>query len=122
MRKYIYIGIALGGGAGSAVRYWLSEAYNQTGLLPYGTLLVNLTGCFLLSFFFHNFFTSALPESVKKGITTGFAGSLTTFSTFSIESIELLQESLYVGGCYLSLSLIGGMIMTCAGFKLGESV
>ncbi|MFD2922692.1 fluoride efflux transporter CrcB [Halobacillus naozhouensis] len=120
MRKYIYIGIALGGGAGSTIRYWLSEVFNQNGLLPYGTLLVNLAGCFLLSFFFSKFINSTWSPSVKIGLTTGFIGSLTTFSTFTIESIELLQDSLYLGSFYLLFSLLGGFIMTWSGLKIGD--
>ncbi|UOR11787.1 fluoride efflux transporter CrcB [Halobacillus amylolyticus] len=119
MRSSVYLGIALGGGAGSAIRYWLSEAFNLGGLLPYGTLFANLAGCFLLSFLYQKFLVSALSKTIQKAVTTGFVGSLTTFSTYSVESVRLFEEHLFTGVVYIMLSLVGGLAMTWMGFKVG---
>ena len=88
------ISIFIGGGLGAIIRYWFSILLSNKYLynldaIPLGTLTVNLIGCFLLGFI-----SGAMPinTALKLGLTTGFMGGLTTFSTFGVENARLLTE------------------------------
>ena len=87
--------IAIFGALGCLARYGLSGlVYNLTGrAFPYGTLAVNIIGAFLIGFIMEFSLRSALiPQQLRVGITIGFLGGLTTFSTFSFETFKLLEE------------------------------
>ena len=98
--------IALGGALGALARYglagWVQDGTADT--FPWGTLVVNVLGCFLLGFAFRTLQLSALPPALRGAITVGFLGAFTTFSTFSLEAVGLIQEERwaraigYVGG------------------------
>ncbi len=91
--KIFYLGIF--GGLGCVARYMISGwVYNFAGrTLPYGTLAVNLIGSLLLGLVMEGSLRSTLlsPE-LRIGITVGFLGGFTTFSTFSYETVRLLEE------------------------------
>jgi fluoride exporter len=86
--------IALGGGLGASLRYLTSKSvqslFNQ--LFPYGTLCVNICGSFLIGFLFFLFDHVIVPRDIRSFLTIGFLGAFTTFSTYSLETINLLQE------------------------------
>lgn len=95
----IYIFIALGGATGACLRYFLSQLMLQwfgKGF-PFGTLLVNVVGSFLLGFLYslleHGQLESALWRTT---IGIGFLGALTTFSTFSVDTLMLFQQGLWL--------------------------
>src|SRR4051812_40935639 len=82
--------VALGGAVGSVIRYVVGVAVqSRSGLdFPAGTLLVNLTGSFLLGFLIHYALeTPAITPELRGLLTTGFCGGYTTFSTFSYETV-----------------------------------
>ena len=91
--QIVYIGLF--GALGCVSRYLVSGwVLGAAGVaLPYGTLAVNLTGSFLLGLIMEGSQHSALlsPE-IRLGITVGFMGGFTTFSTFSYETIRLLED------------------------------
>lgn len=87
--------IALGGGLGCVSRYALSGAvYNLFGKgFPYGTLAVNALGTLIIGFLMEfGLHSTLLPANLRVGLTVGFLGGLTTFSTFSYETFRLLEE------------------------------
>jgi CrcB protein len=98
--------IALGGALGALARYGLSGWVQggAAGTFPWGTMVVNVLGCFLLGFAFRLLQLSTLPPALRAAVTVGFLGAFTTFSTFSLEAVGLLQEERwaraagYVGG------------------------
>jgi CrcB protein len=95
--KFLIAG--LGGFVGSAFRYWIStETYRLLGQgFPYGTLLVNVVGCFLIGFlmaFFEERFV--INPNLRIFLTIGILGGFTTFSTFSFETVSLLREGSYL--------------------------
>lgn len=118
--------IALGGSAGSVLRF-LSQKYVGQWLgehFPFGTLLVNITGCLLIGIFYdisarHNTFT---PE-LRLLLMTGFCGGFTTFSAFSLESLTLLQQDrLGAVIAYTLLSVASGLLAVWAGSWISRSV
>lgn len=115
------IAIAIGGSAGSVLRWLLSVRLNALfPSLPPGTLMVNLAGGFIIgaamAFFLRN---PELDPAWKLLIITGFCGGLTTFSTFSLEIVTLMQSGNYLWAMTSVLThVIGSLLMTFAGFWL----
>jgi CrcB protein len=86
---------------------------------PLGTLLVNVLGCFLLGIVAAGVASHGWPANLQLLLGTGFCGGLTTFSTFSVEAIELLQRRLTLAGIgYLAGSLLLGIGAAASGYAL----
>jgi fluoride exporter len=118
---YLYVGI--GGTIGSVLRYFVSCLSLPTFYhFPMGTLFVNLLGAFVLGWFVARVAPlQSISQEVKAGISTGIIGSFTTFSTLSVEVIQLIQDSFYLWlFLYLSISVVGGLILTAIGFSIGQ--
>lgn len=114
------IGLAAGTLVGGFCRYWLAGTiYGLMGVqFPYGTLVVNLAGCFAIGLL------NALAEmkwllgpEARILLMTGFCGAFTTFSTFMLETSNLLKDGEALRALInIAGSLIGGFIL----FRLGE--
>lgn len=93
----MYLFIALGGATGACLRYFLSQLMFQwfgKGF-PFGTLLVNIVGSFLLGFLYSLLEHGQLEAALwRTTIGMGFLGALTTFSTFSVDTLMLFQQGL----------------------------
>lgn len=90
-----YLSVALGGAAGAVLRYGLSGwLHSLTGLLfPIGTLAVNVAGSFVIGLVLQlSTDRFLLSVEMRLLLTTGLCGGLTTFSTFSYETLTLLEE------------------------------
>jgi CrcB protein len=92
----IYLYVAVGGALGSMARFWLANTMAVlTGAdFPWGTLLINVLGSFVISFFGMLTGTSqrfAVPYEARIFVTVGLCGGFTTFSSFSLQTIELLR-------------------------------
>jgi CrcB protein len=93
------LAIAAGGAVGSVLRYWMSAwVHSVAGRgFPYGTLAVNVLGCLLMGFLFALLVERLSTDSaVRAGILIGVLGGFTTFSSFSIETFNLLEEGLWL--------------------------
>ena len=93
MAEFSFLAIAIGGGLGSVARFVISrEMGNWLGsYLPYGTLTVNVAGSLALGWFATIFLDRPeINSAIRLGLTVGFLGAFTTFSTFSYESLQLL--------------------------------
>jgi len=91
MREILAIAVcgAIGALARAGISAWLVDRP-----LPWGTLLVNVLGCFVLGLITGLALAdTGLPEAWRKPVATGFLGSLTTFSTFGVETVRLLETS-----------------------------
>lgn len=115
------IAVAIGGSAGSVLRWILGVRLNALfPNLPPGTLAVNLIGGLIIgaamAFFLRN---PEIDPTWKLFIATGFCGGLTTFSTFSLEIVTLMQSGQFFWAISTVLAhLIGSLLMTFAGFWL----
>ncbi|KGT86667.1 camphor resistance protein CrcB [Erwinia typographi] len=115
------IAVAIGGSAGSVLRWILGVRLNALfPNLPPGTLAVNLIGGLIIgaamAFFLRN---PELDPTWKLFIATGFCGGLTTFSTFSLEVVTLMQSGQFFWAVSTVLAhLIGSLLMTFVGFWL----
>lgn len=93
------LAIAVCGALGCLARYWLSGwVYDLVGrAFPWGTLVVNVVGAYLIGLIMEFALRSTLiPPSLRIGLTIGFLGGLTTFSTFSYETFRLLEDGEFV--------------------------
>lgn len=91
--KHILL-IAAGGSLGAVVRYGLSTfVYHVTSeVFPWGTLVINVTGSFLIGMFIELFDTAIIPAEWRSFMTIGFLGAYTTFSTYTLETVNLLRD------------------------------
>jgi len=104
--------VAIGGAAGAVMRWLMASGVQKMagGAFPWGTFAVNALGSFLLGFLFVWLIErSTASELVRLAITVGFLGAFTTFSTYSLESIRLLQE----GAFSLAFGNIVGQVVVC---------
>lgn len=119
---YNILAVFVGGGIGAVTRFLIScVAKSCCNLSLYGTLVANLAGCFLIGYIFGITLnkTEFLPPVVKLLITVGFLGGLTTFSTFSLESFELLKDGRIVSAiAYIAGSCILSLLLVLSGYAL----
>jgi CrcB protein len=118
--------VAFGGGVGSACRYAASVwAANRFGpAMPYGTLLVNVVGCFIIGLFMTITTERIIVNPYwRLLISVGFLGGLTTFSSFSYETWRLILEgeAMRAAG-NIGLNLIASLAATWLGIVLARSV
>jgi fluoride exporter len=118
--------IAAFGAAGATSRYGVGVLMQRLlgdGFV-YGTLAVNLTGCFLLGFVWHTAQVRqefSAPLSAALGI--GFLGALTTYSTFGLETFLCLEERRFaLAGASVAVNLLGGLLLVWAGVSLARYV
>jgi len=124
-----YLWVAIGGALGSVSRYWLSgfvaARFGET--FPWGTLVINVTGSFVIGIFA----ALAIPEGrmdsqsrlfATQFLMIGVCGGYTTFSSFSLQTLNLLRERewLYAGGNVI-LSVTLCMIAVWLGYLLGAT-
>ncbi|MCQ2789304.1 MAG: CrcB family protein [bacterium] len=87
------------------------------------TFVVNVIGSFIIGFVFGMYLKRPFSNSVKLALTTGFCGGLTTFSTFSYESYELLKNGSYILGLsYIVLSFVVCIVFAGLGVYVAEHV
>lgn len=114
--------VLLGGAVGAPLRYVVDAWFRlrRPGAFPWGTLAVNVAGTLVLGFVGALVATSAAPGWVNTLVGTGFCGALTTFSTFSVENVRLLEGGARrTAAGYLCASLALGGAAALLGWQLG---
>jgi CrcB protein len=122
---YPLIYIAIGGAAGALLRYSVSGYIfrNSDGLLPWGTIAVNLIGCFIIGFLWNIFENFTYSPNTRAFIFIGILGAFTTFSTFGIESFYLLKDGeIKLGIINILISNVGGIGLVAIGYILSKSL
>ena len=113
-----YLFVSLGAALGGSLRYWLSSFVYKflPATFPYGTLIINGVGSFILGFIMFDLNERGLiGHELRLFLTVGFCGGFTTFSTFSFETVNLLKDGQYMSAAlnvFLSLFLcLGGVFL-----------
>lgn len=112
---YNFLMVGLGGALGSLLRYGIS-VYVQIPTFPLATLCVNIIGTFTLGLL-TGYFTKR-NRSVPLLLGTGLCGGFTTMSTFTAESVRLLETSMWLSGFYISTTLILGIFFGLFGLSI----
>jgi fluoride exporter len=120
-----YLWIALGGALGSMARFWCADAVARKfgGAFPIGTLFVNVAGSFIIGIFAGLITPEGrwdAPVSVRLFFVTGICGGYTTFSTFSLQTLDLARRGAW-GYAMLNAALSVGacMVAVWMGYFLG---
>lgn len=120
------LAIAGGGALGALGRYWMSGGvYRLLGTgFPWGTLTVNVVGSFLMGLLVVLFLERlAVGPEWRAAVLVGFLGAFTTFSTFSIETLTLIEEGFMAKALLNVLASVLACVLACwAGILLGRSL
>ena len=116
MTKEILI-VGVGSFAGGVLRYILSVGLSKLGRLwafPIGIMLINILGCFLIGVLYGYFKSKATTDPVLPLLLmTGVLGGFTTFSTFSFETIQLLQQNEWLKAALYVVGSVGLGVAAC---------
>jgi CrcB protein len=120
-----YLAVAIGGCLGSVARYWLSGVvYRLSGSgFPYGTLAVNVLGCFVLGAIMSLVeYRQMFGPSLRVFLTIGVMGGFTTFSTFGFETFALLRDHEYAAAIgNVAGNVVIGLLAVVGGWMLAKS-
>jgi len=114
-----------GGALGTIARYALSGLTHRiTGpVFPWGTLLVNLTGSFIIGIVWAMGEDSAMPSYMRTFLFIGFFGGFTTFSTFSLETMNLMRDNEYqLAAINILANNVFGILLVFGGYLLTRSL
>ncbi len=115
-----FILVGAGGALGSMLRYGVA-LFPVNKLFPYHTFIVNIIGSFLIGALLGLLLKNSITNEGWKFLATGVCGGFTTFSAFSLEGFELLQQQRYsVFLLYFLLSIIVGLSATLLGYTLAK--
>src|SRR5215510_2697110 len=124
MYKIFLIGIA--GLFGTLARYYLSGWADQWwgGTFPFGTLVVNASGCLAIGFLFHSTEERYLIDpAVRSAILVGFLGGFTTFSSFAMQSFNLLRDrEIFLSSANILVSNVGGLVLVWIGYAMSRTL
>ena len=103
--------ICLAGAAGTGARYaialWAAQRLGSS--FPYGTLVVNLAGCFVIAAVMEMALTYGWSPTARAAVTIGFVGGLTTYSSFNYETMRLFEEGASAASLVnVALTVLGG--------------
>ncbi|UCF35740.1 MAG: fluoride efflux transporter CrcB [Acidobacteriota bacterium] len=116
--------LSLAGVAGTLTRYlvsgWVARRFGET--FPTGTLVVNLVGCFLIGFLYHQLEERALIDpALRTAILIGFLGALTTFSSYGLQTFTLLRDGeFFLAGFYVLVSNLAGFLLVWIGYNISR--
>ena len=117
-----YLIVFLGAGIGGALRHGVNLASTKLfGLgFPFGTLIVNIVGSFLMGLFASYFaFRTGIPQHMRLFLTTGVLGGFTTFSAFSLDAALLFERHAYwLAAAYMAGSVVASVLALFAGLSL----
>lgn len=124
MERFLWIGLF--GALGTWTRYLIAQGSARlfgTGF-PYGTLAVNLLGCFAMAIVMHiAVMTTRLGDTARFALATGFLGGLTTYSSFNFETTKLLHEGAPArSALYFGLTVVGSFLAGLSGLALARRV
>ncbi len=115
--------IALGGALGSVSRFYLGEILTRYDSFPFGTLIANIVGSLLIGIAagFWEIDQRKTPQALF--LITGFCGGFTTFSTFSLQTLELIQRNDWPrAGLNITASVTLCLLCTWLGWMMGQSL
>lgn len=122
--RALLVGVA--GFCGAISRYWLDGVVTRFagGGFPWGTLVVNVSGCFLVGLLTTVFTERIAPHPAARiAVTIGFVGAYTTFSTFAYESLRQLQEgAVGLAVVNVAVSVVTGIFAAWVGVMAGRVV
>lgn len=119
------LAVCLGGALGTGARYlvstWAARAFGEA--YPYGTLAVNLVGCFLMAAILHaGLARGVISPALRVTLTAGVMGGLTTYSSFNQETFRFLQRGMYLqGASYFAATVLGCMLAAALGLALATA-
>jgi CrcB protein len=121
MERFLLICFA--GALGTGTRYlttiWAAQRFGPA--FPYGTLIVNLAGCFLIAFLLQLALAHGWPVAVRGAVAIGFLGGLTTYSSFNYETMTLAQQgSTGMAALNLGATVLGGFVSGALGLFAGQ--
>ena len=118
------IWIALGGAAGSVIRYLLGGLIQRSAAVafPVGTLAVNVVGGFIIGVLAQHYMNEQTSPQMRAALITGFCGGFTTFSAFSLESVALMRGGEYgKTAAYVVLSVTLSILATFSGMAAARA-
>jgi len=118
------LALGVGGALGSILRYFtilFQQKYYPMDF-PLGVLVVNIVGSFIIGFLYIYFSFYTISPNIKLLLITGFLGSLTTFSTFALDSYLLYQYSLNLTILNILSNVFGSIFAVLVGIKLAQII
>jgi CrcB protein len=125
MTFILIFAVAAGGFVGAPSRYLLDRAINSRieSDLPWGTFVVNISGSLLLGLLTGLSLAHHLPPVADALLGTGFCGAYTTFSTFTFETVRLLEDGrIFEAAGNVVASILVGLVGAAAGVALGLAI
>lgn len=123
-----YLWIAVGSALGGVARFWCSgvAARFMGDTFPWGTIIVNVVGCFIIGFFA----TLTSPDGrvfadtlTRQFVMIGILGGYTTFSSFSLQTLNLVEDGeWWLAGANIALSVVACLVAVWLGFVLAASI
>jgi CrcB protein len=114
--------VALGSAIGGVARYLLGGFIQRDATtFPWGTLVVNVSGSFLLGLLMRYAVAAPIRAETRAFLTIGLCGGFTTFSTFSYEAVSLLRDGQWLrAGTYVGASVMLSLVAVLAGFAVAR--